>query len=522
MAAVARMSQKLCADARVGRNILVDAARVERNKTPAQPLRAIMDENAIAQHCVAWQQVLMFFARTQVPHHWRSPRYSFTPQQRAAWEKLWHEAQEVARSDELGSPARTASPVPSLASENASCEVEHASCDTEWKLSPIDTACLDFCMELLNQRSRAADYESALVCAVAVLGRGETGWRDANSYSPILSRIIKVARFMLVHKAMRLASEGVEIIKILPECGMAGTGVGKSASYSDAFQSTGAGQTTWIQSSQSSRTGSFRNWVSGMVNKFMVRGTHSPIQWMLDRRLYGMTTCLNSTVPEHVTWMDFDRLCYKELTFTMRDFKSFVHQVVSDTRKVLLVDLMLTDMTEVPEIPWKTLYDNPTKRGDGWSFLQDSRTPWPVDGTQWMQQRLRSIPRVGKKFFQDGAPRMAQIDSYMRRVVEFRRRLCIAIHICGGRPFRSLELLGIRHRNTDNCQRNVFIQNGMVLIDTAYHKGLYASNDEKTIQRYLPRAIGELVVWYLWLVLPFVQRLELYQDRLRGTSRVEA
>ncbi|KAJ5567849.1 hypothetical protein N7535_007155 [Penicillium sp. DV-2018c] len=224
MAAVARMSQKLCADVRVGRNILVDAARVERNKTPAQPLRAIMDENAIAQHCVAWQQVLMFFARTQVPHHWRSPRYSFTPQQRAAWEKLWHEAQEVARSDELGSPARTPSPVPSLTSEDASYEVEHASCDTEWKLSPIDTACLDFCMELLNQRSRAADYESALVCAVAVQGRGETGWRDANSYSPILSRIIKVARLMLVHKAMRLASEGVEIIKILPECGMAGTG----------------------------------------------------------------------------------------------------------------------------------------------------------------------------------------------------------------------------------------------------------------------------------------------------------
>ncbi|EDN04933.1 predicted protein [Histoplasma mississippiense (nom. inval.)] len=38
------------------------------------------------------------------------------------------------------------------------------------------------------------DYECALVDALAVLGRGEYGWRDAESYPPILSRIIKVAR----------------------------------------------------------------------------------------------------------------------------------------------------------------------------------------------------------------------------------------------------------------------------------------------------------------------------------------
>lgn len=32
----------------------------------------------------------------------------------------------------------------------------------------------------------------------------------------------------------------------------------------------------------------------------------------------------------------------------------------------------------------------------------------------------------------------------------------------------------------------------------------------KIIHRYLLRDIGELVVWYLWLVLPFVERIELY------------
>jgi hypothetical protein len=43
---------------------------------------------------------------------------------------------------------------------------------------------------------------------------------------------------------------------------------------------------------------------------------------------------------------------------------------------------------------------------------------------------------------------------------------------------------------------------------TRYHKGYNVSSDVKIIHRYLLREVGELVVWYMWLVLPFQQRLE--------------
>jgi hypothetical protein len=46
---------------------------------------------------------------------------------------------------------------------------------------------------------------------------------------------------------------------------------------------------------------------------------------------------------------------------------------------------------------------------------------------------------------------------------------------------------------------------------TAYHKGFHASNDIKLIHRYMPRAVGELVVWYMWLVLPFTEQLTTWQ-----------
>jgi hypothetical protein len=41
-----------------------------------------------------------------------------------------------------------------------------------------------------------------------------------------------------------------------------------------------------------------------------------------------------------------------------------------------------------------------------------------------------------------------------------------------------------------------------------YYKGYNVSGDVKVIHQYLPREVGELVVWYMWLVLPFQQRLE--------------
>jgi hypothetical protein len=62
---------------------------------------------------------------------------------------------------------------------------------------------MEFMIELLNQRIRSTEYELALVCALAVLGVSDHDagrpWKDAYSYPPILSSVIKVSRFVVVH-----------------------------------------------------------------------------------------------------------------------------------------------------------------------------------------------------------------------------------------------------------------------------------------------------------------------------------
>jgi hypothetical protein len=76
-------------------------------------------------------------------------------------------------------------------------------------------------------------------------------------------------------------------------------------------------------------------------------------------------------------------------------------------------------------------------------------------------------------------------------------------------PARSPEISGIRFENTtDGGVRNVFVHEGMVNFVTSYHKGFRNTGASKIIHRYMPRDVGALIIWYLWLVLPFWQKVQ--------------
>ena len=53
----------------------------------------------------------------------------------------------------------------------------------------------------------------------------------------------------------------------------------------------------------------------------------------------------------------------------------------------------------------------------------------------------------------------------------------------------------------------MFIYNGLVELVVTYYKGFSLSQRLKIIHRYLPREVGEVLVYYLWLVEPFVKYL---------------
>jgi hypothetical protein len=179
---------------------------------------------------------------------------------------------------------------------------------------------------------------------------------------------------------------------------------------------------------------SFREWLGLLMDAFMIRGTHSPMQWMLDLRTYGLRIHYNQTTPGHVGWMGHDELLYQQLHFTMGDFRGFTHGLVGATRRLLHDELLFGSEPQgasVPAIPWASLRDDPTQGKAGWNFLQDSRTQWPVDGTRWLMQRMQAEPAMQRWFIEAGAGRfrMRAIDTYMQRVIRFREKLSVAIHV---------------------------------------------------------------------------------------------
>ena len=80
------------------------------------------------------------------------------------------------------------------------------------------------------------------------------------------------------------------------------------------------------------------------------------------------------------------------------------------------------------------------------------------------------------------------IDTYMAQVMEFCEKLLVLMHMGGGQPGRGPEILSCRHSNTARGeQRNIFVEQGLMVYVTRYHKGYVRKGDIMVIHRYLPR-----------------------------------
>ncbi|KAJ5443111.1 hypothetical protein N7445_004862 [Penicillium cf. griseofulvum] len=540
MGSVAAMSQRITKQC--GHFARTEAARTEQHESPFTPLLAYMDEANIQRHVEPWQRILVFFARTQQPHDWHSPQYQFTPRQSRTWRELWRLAQAQAEVPP-GESSTTAR------SQGSPSHPDSQSYDA-FSASPIQIACMDFCIELLNQRIGVSEYESAFVCALAVLGRTSYGWMDTDSYPPILSKILKIARFIVLHKAVRLDPYVDELIasfrghssKLVLSAETPFDEPGYLLSGYDNLSRTISPQTPSLYGESDSeveqdqaaplqftqeqhqRPRRFTQWLHLMVTRFMVRGSQTPIQWLLDLRSYGLKVHFNSSQPGFITWTGEDRILYKDLHFTMRDFRAFIHGLTHALQQILYEELLVCGAEALPPIPWDALMDDPAQGQPGWCFLDDPRTKLPVNGAEWMMTRISREANLQRLFLdsQKGQFRTTAIRSYLRAVVRFREKLSVAVHITGGQPSRAPELLSVRHRNTETAHRNIFIEDRLVVIATSYHKGFYTRNDTKLIHRYLPREVGELLVRYLWLVLPFLKRLQVLTPEQTPTRTAEA
>jgi len=483
----------------IGEPALCAVNSVEYEKKVEDPFYMIMKDDTDRRYRTVWMQILSFIVRSE--KEWEQddrPGYRLTMQQRKSFDRLMHRAEEFKETevgDDMDEAARK-------------------------QMRGLDNDCLEFCIRLLNHQLPGDAYENAIISGLSILGiKDGGGWLEATEYTTNYSAIVKLARALVIEHAYQTRCKQIESVQAMD--------------YDEEQMNRAIECCT-----------SHYELVRKMVNRFMglegARREPSPMDWIVSKRSYGMAIRFTTTADARVTWTG-TRVIYRKIEFDMTQLQIMVHTAVANARMILMRDLMMIpldkvgdiDEGQVPVVKWSALRDNMGETKVGWSFLDDSRNPFSVDGPWWLFKRVLDEPRLKRRFVQSVDPiqwRRGATEQFVEHLVKFQELLLFACHFSGGPPPRAPEILSIRHRNTFNGGlRNIGVDDGLLYYAPRTSKGFMKTGKEKIVHHYLPREVGELLMYYLWLVLPFWENVQVSIDEavkpspfLWGEPKMEA
>ncbi|KDN59860.1 hypothetical protein CSUB01_11029 [Colletotrichum sublineola] len=476
MERVLNQARKISSPNIVGNAALFEVQRNEVHIKPRRPFDNRLEDQTWERYKGVWRKFLCIWYRTQEMADDERPPYRLTARQRQYWQRFKAAVQKEGAL-EVGEP------------DDGPTEAERAA--------------VKVLVRVLNHPLRKGDYENVLISALAVMGIDEDGgWVKVTDYTTIYSAVIKVSRMLVVYQSAIERKDAV----------------------------TERAKEVGVEAAEDEVPSIFR-YVRAKVQRFMTRTSGAPdaeptpMDWILEMRTMGLKIQYDTPIPGHVDWIK-DEISFRRARFSMGQLSDMTHGLVQEAREILAELTMIGEgegrgeqlREALPAIPWASIEDDHSEKQPGYSFLRDDRNTWTQKGEGWVFGRIGASPRLAQQWGVDGSraeearrdvfhPRARR--AYEHAFGQFRERLWMLIHMLGGQPGRATELAGIRHSNTVNGGvRNIFAHEGAMCFVTAYHKGFRSTGQAKVIHRYLPREVGELLVWYLWLVLPFWQEVQ--------------
>ncbi|KAL9572228.1 hypothetical protein ACKAV7_003641 [Fusarium commune] len=476
---------------------LFEIARKEASsETPTMPFQGKMEANAWIKYKDRWRTLLCIWVRVELWDEEDRPKFRMTIGQRKAFELFSRAIHEtITGADAVG----------------------------RWTEDRVRRSCLDMVIQFLDHRFRNGDhYRSIIISALAIMGLADgggdmdtvSGWLTAMDYTPIYSAVIKVARYLVLYQSILERSDQVgRLQQVMSE-----------------------------EEADEKAEGLFRI-VRRKVRGFMTRTSGeedaepTPMNWIINTRTYGLRIRYTTPGSETIDWRG-DQIIHGRIRIRMGEIADMLHNLVGRARETLSRLTMtegggaggFTARGALPVIPWSQIEDQHGESSIDHSFLRNAgNAGWLAAGSDWVVKMIISRPDKWAEWMVEGAEnneyrehpyRGAAIRQYARDVEQFRGEIFMLMHMLGGQPARSTEVLGLRMWNTMNGGvRNIFIHEGMLCFVTMYHKGFRQTGNTKIIHRYVPREVGELLVWYMWLVLPFWQNV---QGRLKRKRRRSA
>ena len=84
------------------------------------------------------------------------------------------------------------------------------------------------------------------------------------------------------------------------------------------------------------------NRLINLVNRFIIRGSYSPVHFILDLRGYSLKIARNTTITGQIDWVN-ETIIYSEISFSMSTFRGFIHDLVYLTRSILFDELLFNN-----------------------------------------------------------------------------------------------------------------------------------------------------------------------------------
>jgi hypothetical protein len=427
-------------------------------KAYSQPLMVKLQKSTYHRYKDLWKRLICFTYRSSNVNEVPRLRHRLTSRQTALLDELLAVARELVdrRLDGGAYPNEAAAP---------------------YLTQRIDNLCLEFCIAALDHQLKGDIFESVVLAFLAVSGidTAKSIFFEAPNHTSKLSGFIKIAQMLVLEKAVREVESGMVENALDP--------------------------------------------LDEMRERFMTINNCTPFSWAVSTRSFGKKIRDSVTSLGYIQWSEDEQtVFYKDVELRIDAFRKFIALQMKQAQG-LLANLFMLDPEEnredvIPAISLYRIRDNPTVTEPGWNFLQDDRNNAILPcKRRWLLGRVLRIDKLREEFTYPNHLKKLVWDKqavrkYYKRVDMFLERPLLLIHIVSGQPARGTEIIGLQHTNS-TFHRNVFIEDGLVALVTSYHKGYTCTGSTKIIHRYLPKELSELVVYYLWIIHPFLRELDL-------------
>jgi len=455
----------------------------DHTDVPTFPLEPYQDFDT--KHAGPLQKIFIFFYRVLVQQLPKPNKLHLRNSQQRAWQKI------------------------AQALEDNGSEMTEIDCSHDrTELVGLEVHCHAFWLTLLQQTSYRDDFELAVLTPIAFLSlspRGD-GYGLVYSFATDLSALKKMARFAgLQYLQDTLSPPGSDEDDILTPAHPTQRALSREELSQLIAEQDAAIAAKDIEIEEQNRAVAtdFKGW----VYNYLTTEYPTPMDWLIQNARFLSRFRYGDNLDAFVQW-NGDTVTIRRVRTTLAKFTSAVWNEYEAASSVLCSLAFVQQRDEFPNIPWNDMLEEPRKEDTGFSVFDPLSEPLRQHKGFIGKRLVAAVQERQQKAyadtFIDNLSDSKQVARYCEKVQEFLGHLLCLIHLTSGQPARGTELLSVQLENTsNNGMRNLYLFNGLVAVVPRYHKGYNRDKSVKSIFRFLPREVGSLLTWYLWIVRPF-------------------